>query len=429
MNISYRSYLTAGVAAVGAGAIALSPIQPVQNQVSLAHQPAIANLAVNLAAQVDPIALWQQVIQDAQANLAQVQAFKESRPLPLLTTIQANLQTYAANPDPQFILDSIRNNINTFFYAPWSPGPCATTPCGDPAFYQGINISNVPITNKVPFLGSLSTRQLYTLLPAVLPAEQAAGLAPLLALAGNTWSGQLASVIGMFGGPVVQLGRSFNAIQAALAQGDTATALNELVNIPALTTNAFLNGIGPVDLTDLVNKIMPLPPEIQKIGLNMGGFLSPPVKYEGTLDNPTALSAGTLFDNLDVTAQASIDPLGTITVTTPGQQVGFYSAAVGLGQYLATQMLVPPPPPPPPGEATPAPTAAVKAAAAVEAPAAVEATTVVDEAAVADITAEVEAPAPEVVSAPAPSAKATAGGDNDGNSGGGRTHRSGARGN
>lgn len=420
MNISYRSYLTAGVAAVGAGAIALSPIQPVQNQVSLAHQPAIANLAVNLAAQVDPIALWQQVIQDAQANLAQVQAFKESRPLPLLTTIQANLQTYAANPDPQFILDSIRNNINTFFYAPWSPGPCATTPCGDPAFYQGINISGVPITNPVfpPLLGSISQRTLYTLLPGVLPADQAAALAPLLALAGNTWSGQLASVIGMFGGPVVQLGRSFNAIQEALAQGDTATALNELINIPARTTNAFLNGIGYVDLTDLVNRIQPLPPEIKSIGLNMGGFLSPPVKYEGTLDDPTAFSAGTLFDNIATTAEATIDPLPTVTVTTPGQQVGFYSAAVGLGQYLATQMLVPPPPP----------TAAVQAAAAEEAPAAVEATTVVDEAAVADITAEVEAPAPEVVSAPAPRAKATAG-DNDGDSGGGRTHRSGSRGN
>lgn len=420
MNITIRSYLTAGVAALGASAIALSPVQPIQNQLALEHQPAIANLAVNLAAQIDPIELWQQVLLEAQVNLAQVQDYKQSRPLPLLTTIQANLQTYLENPDPQFILSSIRNNINTFFYAPWSPGPCATTPCAEPTFYQGINISNVPITNPVfpPLLGSISQRQLYTLLPAVLDPTQQAELAPLLALAGNTWSGQLASVIGMLGGPVVQLGRSFNAIKDALAQGDTATALNELINIPALTTNAFLNGIGYVDLTDLVNQVQPLPPEIKSIGLNMGGFLSPPVKYEGTLAEPTAYSAGTLFDNIATTAEATIAPLPPVTVTTPGQQVGFYAAAVGLGQYLATQMLVPPPPP----------TAAVKAAAAEEATAAVEAPTVVDEAAIADIAAEVEAPAAETVSAPATRAKATAG-DNDNAPSGGRAHRSGARGN
>ncbi|MEI6254984.1 MAG: hypothetical protein WCP30_19500, partial [Mycobacteriaceae bacterium] len=203
MHVTYRSYLTAGVAALGAGAIALSPVQPIPNQLAPAQERAIASLSVSLAAQIDPIQAWKDTLALAQANIAEVQAYKASRPLPLLTTIQANLQTYAAAlPNTQFIVDSIKNNINIFLYAPWSPGPCASNPCSDPAFYQGINISNVPITNSTP-IGPLSQRQLYQLLPVVLPPADAAALAPLLALAGNTWSGQLAAVIGMLGGPVV----------------------------------------------------------------------------------------------------------------------------------------------------------------------------------------------------------------------------------
>ena len=389
MHVTNRSYLTAGVAALGAGAIALSPVQPIPTQLAAAQERAISNLSVTLAATVDPVQAWKDTIALAQTNIAAVQAYKASRPLPLLTTIQANLQTYqAALPDTQFIVDSIKNNINTFFYAPWNPGPCATDPCGDPAFYQGINISNVPITNTVPVLGQLSQRQLYTTLPGVVDPTEAAALAPLLAFAATTYSGQLSALIGTLAGPVVQLGRSVAIIQAALAQGDTETALNQLINTPAYMTNAFLNGIGYVDLTDVINKIMPLPSTISAIGLNMGGLLSPPVKYEGTLANPTSLSAGTLFDNIATTAS-----VGPLTVTTPGQQVGFYSAAVGLGQYLATKMLVPPPPP----TAAAAPTAAVKAAAAVEAPAALEAAP-----AVADVPAKVEAPAPAVADDPAP---------------------------
>jgi hypothetical protein len=423
MHIAYRSYLTAGVAAVGAGAIALSPVQVIPNQLGVASERAVSNLAVGLAAQVNPIELWQQVIQTTQDNIATLQAFKASVPYPLINTIKGNIQTYiSALPNTDYIISTIKNNINTFFYAPWSPGPCATDPCGDPAFYEGLNISNVPITNKVPFLGQLSQRQLYALLPAVLPADQAATLAPILAFTATTYSGQVMALLGMLAGPVVQLSRSFTTIKTALADGDTATALNELINIPALTTNAFLNGIGHVDLTDLVNKIMPLPEEIEAIGVNLGGMFTPPVKYEGTLEDPTSLSAGTLFDGVATTAGVS-----GLTVTTPGQPVGWWAAAIGLGQYLAPLMTAPPPPP----SAAVAPTASVRAAAAVEAPAveapaAAPAVAADPAPAVVDVAPE-EAPAPQVISDPTP-AKQSAASDNDGKAGNAsRTHHKGAR--
>jgi hypothetical protein len=56
MHTAYRSYLTAGVAALGAGAVALSPVQPIPTHVALTQERAISNLAVELAATVDPTA-------------------------------------------------------------------------------------------------------------------------------------------------------------------------------------------------------------------------------------------------------------------------------------------------------------------------------------------------------------------------------------
>ena len=54
MQVSARSYLTAGVAAIGAGAMALSPVQPITARSALS--PVVTKaMAVNLASAIDPI--------------------------------------------------------------------------------------------------------------------------------------------------------------------------------------------------------------------------------------------------------------------------------------------------------------------------------------------------------------------------------------
>ena len=55
MHITTRSYLTAGIAALGAGAMALTPVQPIPNPTALAQERAVGNLAVTLASTIDPI--------------------------------------------------------------------------------------------------------------------------------------------------------------------------------------------------------------------------------------------------------------------------------------------------------------------------------------------------------------------------------------
>ncbi|MFM9034820.1 MAG: hypothetical protein ACKOQ4_11125 [Mycobacterium sp.] len=345
MELSARSYLTAGVAAISVGAIALSPVQPVPNQLALAPGKAVQSVAVDLTAgQIDIITPWVDTLKLAGANIAALLNFYLEQPIPLIKTISANIGTYIQElPDVQLIASQIVGNINTFFKAPWDPGTCATDPCGDPAFYEGDYISNVPITNKIPFIApkGFSQRELYQLLPTVLQAsapDLLTTLAPLLAFTANHYSGQVAGLVGPLLAPLVVLTRSFTAIGEAFQAGDVAGAVNELLNIPANVTNGVLNGAGYVDLTGVVNAIQPLPPEIKSIGLNLGGLVSPPVPFEGTLEAPTALSGGVLFDNIATEASA----LG-VSVKTPGLPVSWFGSVIGLGQFLGDAMVVTPP--------------------------------------------------------------------------------------
>lgn len=69
MHCHARKLLTAGVAALGAGSIALSPVSPVNQQLTPAEHHIISNLAVDLAASIDPITPIVNTITTSFANL------------------------------------------------------------------------------------------------------------------------------------------------------------------------------------------------------------------------------------------------------------------------------------------------------------------------------------------------------------------------
>ena len=70
MTITARSYLTAGIAALGAGAIALSPVQPIPNHLAAAQGRAVSNLPVSLvAAAIDPFTPLEEMVKTSLANI------------------------------------------------------------------------------------------------------------------------------------------------------------------------------------------------------------------------------------------------------------------------------------------------------------------------------------------------------------------------
>jgi hypothetical protein len=323
-------------------------------------------------------------------NITQLFNFYIEKPFPLIQTVAANQVTYfqeATSGNIGLIPEQIWNNVQAFFYSPWSPG--------DPA---GQYVSDAPLTTPL----GLSQQTVFKLLPTILGQATYDQYKSIIDFTATPYSGQLVGLIGPLFAPLVELTRSFTAVGEFFNAGDVIGAINELINIPANVTDGVLNGAGYLDLTGVVNAISPLPPEVKNIGLNLGGLVSPPVPIESAPE----LAGGVLFDSVAAGISYKVSQLprpdGTsINVDDPGLPVSWVGSAIGLGQFLGQELLVTPPP---------APVQAVAPAAAAVAPAGLEAAPVAAEVAapvVADVPAAVEAaPAvaetPAAVEAPAP---------------------------
>lgn len=368
MTTSARSYLTAGIAVLGAGAIALTPVGPPAQNFALAEQRASA-MAVELAAAIDPITPWINTIEGAFDNIASIIDAELSNPLPIIRQIIDNQIVYISELWPNWgvILRSIIGNALQPFQLPFlvplscsdqeSFGPCET-----------VN-STVPVIPDSP-LGDLTQQAVFALLPLVL-GDQYDSLKPVLDFTTTPISGALLSLIGPVVGPVLSLVGSVRAIVGELGQADFLGAINELINIPANFTNALLNGGQFLDLTPLLSLAgITLPAAIQNIGFTMGGLLSP---------------GGVMFDGLAFAAA-----LGPFPVNDPGLPVGPIGGLLAYNDYLASAIAVRPPTTQSAKRAGPAQAAAEPAPAAQDAPPAAQVTAEVVTAERAD-----DAPAPK----------------------------------
>lgn len=367
MHVRTNSRATLGFAVIGATAIALAPLQPLPDQVAV-PQRAVEGLAVNLVAAIDPITPWVDTLKAAAANVKTLTEFYLEKPFPLLQTVTANLVTYLnelKDGDAGLIPGQILNNIQTFIKAPWSPGetvavsaPPAVPDETELAFGEYLS-GTQPESGNSP--SDLNLGLLQVLVGQSLDSEcyddgncLFVKASPIVNFLNTHGSGMLLGLLGPVLSPVVQLVRSFTAFGDYLKDGDFLGAINELINIPAKMTNAFLNGGGFLDLTGIVSKILPIP--VDKVGVNLGGLLTS-TPLDGSLvnadDPPTKWSGGTAFDGI------AID-LGILGGS--GIPVGPLGSMVGMGQFLSEKLLV-----------TPGSAQAVAPAAAATAPPAVDA--------------------------------------------------------
>lgn len=87
MHIAARSYLSTGVALVGAGAIAVSPVAPPVPDVEV---PTLSTIGVELNAAVNPLQTWIEVFGTAAQNLSVLGQQIAERPAPILQQIIEN---------------------------------------------------------------------------------------------------------------------------------------------------------------------------------------------------------------------------------------------------------------------------------------------------------------------------------------------------
>jgi hypothetical protein len=356
MHVSSRTYLTSGIAALGAGVIALSPVQPVPHQLPTAQQPAIQNLAVNLAAAIDPITPIVDTFTTTFANIGALATLAGQAPFPFLSTIFANVQTYfgeLTSGNAGLIPEQIINNIKTFFQAGFDPGTTLPVPVGPtpPGSIAPIALGDYP-SKTLPPIGN-SPEAVNAIFVNVFVGQAvfeeecsvdgdcyATSVGPITNFMNTHASGLLLGLLGPILSPVVQLSNSVNAIVGSLQTGDVIGAINELINIPVNVVNAFLNGAGYLDLTNVLSNFVTLPDDITKIGVNLGGLLNA-VPQDGSLrdaDNPpTTYAGGVAMDALGFTQGAGPDPFAI------GLPVGLLGSIIGSGQFLAQQMVVTPP--------------------------------------------------------------------------------------
>lgn len=343
MQVSVRSYLTAGVAALGAGAIALTPVQPISAPGTLT--PAVTKtLAVNLASSIDPITPIVNTISTTFANAATLLSNWIATPFPILSTVAGNWVTYFNElPDIGGIVTQMFGNVGNALQAPFSPGtisPGPATPFVQPpaGLANGDNISAVPFTSLV------NQKAIYSVLTTagVLDDQLLTSLQPVLNGLQTPISGVLLGLVGPVLSPFLALGDGVIGAISALQASDVVGAINNLINIPTNMVNAALNGT-TLNLSPLLKGI--LPPEITSVGFALGGLLTTYTSPVGVVGGGVQVG-GVGFDSLSVSATFP-NPIPfqpDIVISDPGIGIGLVGGLVGLTRFVADAINVTPAP-------------------------------------------------------------------------------------
>jgi hypothetical protein len=244
LNISVRSYLTAGVAAVGASAIALSPVMvtPTLPEIQIPAVHAVTS-DVALAAQAvpNPIERWGEVLQATALNIEDLIGLVVANPAPALAQVVRNAGGYA-----QQILEG------------W----------GMAAEYAIDGITSIPAALQAT-VASLASGQIEDALTEFLNPILSVGLSALLVLNPlltvsqqvvnhaaaviNTFvnSDMLISVALVAGGlllsPINALAHTAQQVVDGFRAGEFGDVVNAVLNIPADLVNSVLNGYGSIN--------------------------------------------------------------------------------------------------------------------------------------------------------------------------------------
>jgi hypothetical protein len=235
MHVAVSPHLMAGVALVGAGVIAVSPVRP---SIPDIHVPAlnVSSAAVELAALANPIEGWINILPHTVNNLLSLSTVIRADPAPILRQLIANQTGYAQTLATGFtgagqaLLD----------YA------TATVPAALNAIVADISQGNVvgaagELNNVI---GSLLLVGFPMFDVLAIPGQITDNLTNVVhALTGlQTLLPLVSGVLGPVEGTVTVAGIAGQAFVDAMGSGDPVTAFSAVINAPAALTDAFING-------------------------------------------------------------------------------------------------------------------------------------------------------------------------------------------
>ncbi|MGB3334524.1 MAG: outer membrane porin GjpA [Mycobacterium sp.] len=322
MSGSARSWIPAGLALalLSAGTVAVTPVTP--------FTPDLRSQAVQLTAgEIDPITPWVDAFNTASANITALTDFFFEAPAATLQQTIVNETGYFGQfiQDPGSIGDiftQIRDHLQT----------------ASESFLLGGAPDDV-ISATLPHTLEAAHTQLYNLLPFVLQAflqldpDTVDSIMTTVDYLASPLSGVLIGMIGPLVSPIVELVNSIQEITDALNSDspDFTAAFNDLINIPANLTNAFLNG-STLDLSGLLpllseEGILPEGVTFTSLGIAFGGLLTPGAT-DGTIPDNLGIG-GSLFNSVAFVMESPL-PAGI-----GGVPVGPIGAWESLSQILA----------------------------------------------------------------------------------------------
>jgi hypothetical protein len=291
MYTSVRPFATAGVALVGASAIAIAPLAVTPSLPDIK----IANPAVELSAAVDPITSWLEVFNTSEVNFAGLVNTWLDAPAPITQQVIANQLRYLSElPAFETIADQIGTNLEAALTTLFAEDLSTLSPVHRDVY--PILLEGIP-----------------PIFPPAVPAE----LAPLIQFSTSYLSGVLLGLVGPVIAPVLALAASGGAIVDNLTgeAPDLEAAFNTLVNTPAAMADAFLNGGQSIDITPLLTAVgveSPLPGLDFGARLVFGGLLSP---------------GGSIFNAMSIDLGDGSGPIGV--------GPGAIGSLIGLSQAIA----------------------------------------------------------------------------------------------
>jgi hypothetical protein len=286
---------------------------------------------------------WDQVVQSALANSTDI--YDHFSPAPF-----ADVQQFAANlPD---YLDGTRNfdtDLSTAANAAITPfvpsgaepyiySSLDTTPSTISISALGLHLFDIDLPGKAGLLSDLTNGLSFTLgvcplctdvnipiLQLLVGDQLASEITPYLDFSGSPLSGVLWGSFGTTIGPLLQLDNDFTAISTALsgASPDYTAALDDVANLPANVTNAFLNGYGDINLDTFLTDFgisSPSGVDVSAIQLDLGGLLSP---------------AGSLIDGIGFTDAFGDCSVACATFDVPTTAVGPIASLFEMDQAIA----------------------------------------------------------------------------------------------
>lgn len=269
-HLAPSPWIAAGIALVGAGTIAATPVVTPLPALSVVHTSAVA-----LTADFDPFGAWQDVFDTAKTNATTLSDFFSAAPFVAQQQEIANLIGYAqglADGSTTFsdVIKDIQDNATNTFNA-------ATFLAGDPGDLNVVSNYTMDLNHGLVYL-ALTGQAADLGFPA--PDEPIPSIVNFLS---SPLSGVLIGALSPSISPLVALSNSITDISNALngSTPDVTTALQALADIPANMAGAFLNG-STLDLSSLIPLIneanlIPLPEgtSLDSLSIAFGGLLSP----------------------------------------------------------------------------------------------------------------------------------------------------------